>query len=175
MEKIYLFTAVLVYIQIHIQLWEWYKDSNMRHKLKMLARGMGWLTSWSVFICLICCDLFITIAAAKEIAKLGNIPFLRVISVKNWEIMYKISSWMANISMIWTALSYLRIAVMFGRERGDRKSRRNTYKLIIQISIFIGFFILLGYWDLGGSPKYLLDGIAWYIYKLLLFLGVVDH
>lgn len=175
MEKIYLFAAVLGYIQIHIQLWEWYRDSNMRYKLKMLARGMGKLTSWSIFICLICSDLFITIAAVEEIAKSGNAQLLKIMSLDGWESLYRIALWMVIFSMSWISLLCIYKTILLGRKPRNRDKRYTVYKVVVYSLLFMGIFLFLGYLDLGGSLDFILDPIVWWVYKLLLFLGIVDH
>ncbi|MBM6825402.1 hypothetical protein [Veillonella magna] len=176
MEKIYLFTAVLGYIQIHIQLWEWYKDSNMRHKLNMLSRKVGRLTSWSVFICLVCSDLFITIAAVEEIAKSGNVQLLlSVLSLDGWENLYRIALWMVIFSMSWISLLCVYKTILLGRKPRNRDKRYIVYKVVVYSLLLIGVFLFLGYLDLGGDINFILDPIVWWSYKFLLFLGIIEH
>lgn len=176
MDYIYLFTGVLTYIQIHIQLWEWCKKSKKKEMLKIFLRdAMGKTAGMSMIACFIVNDIYFITAILLRVAEGRYNKVINLVPVEIWRRIFDISSWCTEIvgTCFCVALACRAFSVSW------RKTGKERYrlwgKLVLASFGTIGMYIFLLYLHAGGDIRPIVEGIAWYIYKLLLFVGVVDH
>ncbi|WP_289087539.1 hypothetical protein [uncultured Veillonella sp.] len=176
MDYIYLFTGVLAYIQIHIQLWEWSRKSEKKEMIKVFFRDvMGKTAGVSMIVCFIVNDIYLVVAVLFRVAEGKYNKVINLVPMEIWCRIFDISLWCAEIVGTWfcVSLAYRAFSMSWGKKGKERY--KLWPKLVMTSLATIGPYAFLLYLHAGGDIRPIVEGIAWYIYKLLLFLGVVDH
>lgn len=170
MKYIYLFTGVLVYIQLHIQLWEYVKKHGWKRQWSEVLGACG-KGAWIFFVDFILIDSYMVMLVLDKV----RIGILGELSDTMW----------SEIIDCWTIATFglLQVTVLFilyvsmKATKGDtrtatKKLRGKVVFSLIGVSII---FLIIIYMAMGGDISPFIDGVAWQVYKLLLFLGIVDH
>lgn len=168
MKYVYLFTAVLVYIQVHIQLWEYAKkDGKKAWRSIRNSYGVG---VWLFVALFISFDIFIIVAVLDK----WRIGVLNQFLDHQWGYLLSVLS-IVSLTLLFITIGhmlYIGMKIPIRSDYASRKQRRNFVLLLSLGLVFLGFILFAIATD---TFVLFLDGVAWHVYKLLLFLGIVNH
>lgn len=170
MKYIYLFTGVLVYIQLHIQVWGYLKKHGGRRVWQALVQDFGegvWLLGM-VFFSL---DIFMVLSVLDKCRK----NLFNTLTDLEWA--YILNGWAVITFSLFQVLLWYILYMLLKRMKENTSETININRCKLIFAVILGNIILGAaiYMAMGGDISPFIDGIAWHIYKLLLFLGIVDH
>ena len=170
MKYIYLFTGVLVYIQLHIQVWGYLKEHGGRRVWQALVQDFG-KGVWLLCMVFFSLDVFMVLSVLDKYRK----NLFNTLTDLEWA--YILNGWAVIIFGLFQVLLWYILYMMLKRMKGNTSKTMNINLCKLVFAIILGNTILGAaiYMAMGGDISPFIEGVAWQVYKLLLFLGIVDY